>query len=135
MHKTLYIFTSLLLTAAALLSCSKTQDLDGEHTVIISGIVSETASNTPLEGVMITFCATDKENVSISSSQNVYTDSNGRYRIESDGFINPMTCTLDVTHPGFSSTRKTILVNWSGPSYDEKKNIFFVNDCNFHLER
>lgn len=135
MHKTLYIFTSLLLTAAALLSCSKTQDLDGEHTVIISGIVSDTASNTPVEGVMITFSAIDKEGISINVSQNVYTDSNGRYRIESDGLYDPLTCTLDVTHPGFSSTRKTILVNWSGPSYDEKKNIFFVNDCNFHLER
>lgn len=135
MHRKIQFTTILLLALTFLCSCSKERKLDGDFTVVINGTVSVAATGEPVEGVMITFKAIDTKRSTELISRNIYTDSNGIYMIESEGFNRPITCILDVTHPDYNSIIKTILVNWNSSSYDDETNTFFVNECDFHLEK
>lgn len=135
MHRNIHIITIMLLALTFLCGCSKERKLDGDFTVVINGTVSVAATGEPVEGVQITFKAIDTNHSKELISRTIYTDSNGSYMIESEGFYSPLKCILDVTHPDYNGIMKTILVNWNSSSYDDETNTFFVNECNFHLEK
>ena len=133
--------TFWLLSIAAFCSCSP-GSLDGGYTgegmtLIISGTVSETASKQPLEGVKIMFQAYESEgNPDLPAiTQNAYTDSHGAFNIKAEGFSSAVTCILTTDHPDYSSVRKDILINWKGTSYDFQTRTFYVNDCDFHIDK
>ena len=135
MHRNIHFIKIMLLALIVLCGCSKERKLDGDFTVVINGTVSVAATGEPLEGVQITFKAIDTNRSKELISRNIYTDSNGSYMIESEGFNSPLKCIIDVTHPDYNSIMKTILVNWNSSSYDDETNTFFVNECDFHLEK
>ena len=105
--------------------------------VIINGTVSDISSNEPLEGVKIVFKAYNAENPGTEPivSMNAYTDSKGVFNIKSDGYTSAILCEIDAEHPGYSDVTKEIYINWNGTSFDEASLSFFVNDCDFHLEK
>lgn len=132
--------TLWLLSIAAFCSCSlvdQENEINDTMTLIISGTVSDNASKQPLEGVKIIFQAYASEGQSDSPeiSQNAYTDSNGVFSIKATGFSSAVTCVLTTDHPDYSSVRKDILINWTGTSYDFQTKTFFVNDCDFHVDK
>lgn len=131
--------TLWLLFTAAFCSCSTftSEPEILENTVIISGIVSDIKSGTPIEGVKINFqiYTGDITQTTPVDIQNAYTDSKGVFSIMSDGHISSVTCIIVTEHEEYSSVRKELLINWSGTSYDFERKTFFVNDCDFHLEK
>lgn len=138
MHRLLKIFTFWLLSLAAFCSCSKeNNDIAEGGTIIISGSISDIGTKRPIESVKVLFSAYESHEDSALpvNEQNVYTDSNGSYSIMASGFSTPVTCVIVTEAEGYASVRKEILVNWEGISFDRATNTFFVNDCDFHLER
>ncbi len=141
MQRLFNIMTLWLLSIAAFCSCSPAY-LDGgdtaeDLTLIIAGTVSETAGSKPVEGVKIRFQAYGPKGLSDSPvmTQNAYTDSQGVFSIKAEGFSSAVTCVLVTEHPDYSSVRKDILINWKGTSYDIQTRTFFVNDCNFVVDK
>lgn len=137
-----------LSAAAALASCSlallnnKDEAVDGNHTVIISGAVSDITSNSPLQGIKITLQAFP-ENVIYPLpilTLSEYTDNNGMFTIGAGGFSEIISCKItasstDMENMPYSTAVQEHHISWSGPSYDEEKLTFFVNDCNFQLSK
>lgn len=123
---------------AAFCSCSPGADpISDDQTVIISGTVSDISTNSPLEGVKIVFHAFDSDDLQLApvAAQNAYTDSKGVFSIVSGGHTSSVMCVIETSHDEYSSVRKEILINWKGTSYDMDRKTFFVNDCDFHLEK
>ena len=133
--------------AATSLSCSmallndEEAALNGEFTISVNGVVSNIATNAPLEGVKVTFEAFDETSLSVMPLITLtdVTDSKGVYTIKAKGFSDPVTCTITA-----ESTEKTgnyetltnkVVVTWSGNSFDSESKTFFVNDCNFQMKR
>ena len=138
MHRLLYISTIWLLLVAAFCSCSKfdAQIAEGAS-ITISGNVSDISSGKALEDVRIQFLAYDSRNMKglPVTEQKVYTDSKGTYTISASGFASPVTCVIIAEGEGYGSVRKEVFINWEGSSYDRESNTFYVNECNFHMER
>ena len=139
----------ILLSAAAMaLSCSLAlvnngdEVVAGEHTVVISGIVSDLDSKKPLQGMKITMQAFP-ENVLYPLpivTLTEYTDNNGTFSLEADGLSEVITCKVTVSSPDMAAmpyepASQEHHISWSGPSFDENNRIFFVNDCNFQLPK
>lgn len=132
------IMTLWLLSIAAFCSCDQgpIYSDETEKTVIITGIVSDLSSTHPIEGVKVIFNAYAGNNGrNALNTQNVYTDSNGAFNITAERIDKAVTCVINTEHEDYVSVKKEIIVNWSGISYDEHRNTFFVNDCDFHLEK
>ena len=130
--------TLWLLSIAAFCSCSDSMDPDysdpSDKTVMINGTVSEISTRLPIEGVKIAFMAYGKAGQPISTI-NAYTDSRGAFKLKAERIGTVVTCTLISEHPDYSGIEKEIIINWTGPSYDPESRIFYINDCDFHLER
>jgi hypothetical protein len=148
MIKTFTRLLALIALATATLSCSKAfingEDavLDGDLTIVVSGVASDVATNTPLTGIKVTFAAYHSEN-SLSvlplATKTVYTDSNGVYAVEVTGFSENVTCTLTAESTDQNETRyetmtNKIIVSWNGNSFDKIKGRFVVNNCNFQMK-
>lgn len=132
------IMTLWLLSIAAFCSCDQGPIYSDktEKTVIINGAVSDLSSTDPIEGVKVIFNAyAGNGERSALNTQNVYTDSKGAFNIIAEKIDQAVTCVITTEHEEYVSERKEIIVNWSGISYDEKRSTFFVNDCDFHLEK
>lgn len=133
--------TIWLLSIAAFCSCSDSEDPNyndpADKTVIINGSVSEINSRQPIEGVKIAFMAYSKAGRTDEpvSSINAYTDSRGAFNLKAEKIGTAVTCILFTEHPDYTGIEKEIIINWTGPSYDPERRIFYVNDCDFHLER
>ena len=137
----------MLLTLSAAFSCTAAFVMDetdgqggaGELSLRITGTVSDMNSLTPLEGMKITFnsrsTSSDKEQQ--QTELNVYTDNNGVYIIEAAGFHESITCTITASDPDdiYSDASQEVEVLWTGVSFDEMKEKFIVNDCDFKLKR
>lgn len=137
MHRLLKIFTFWLLSLAAFCSCSKGPEMTEGGIIVISGTISDMDTKQPLEGVKILFTAYDSdEDFTLPvTEQNVYTDSKGSYSIMASGFSTPVTCVIVTEAEGYAAVRKEVFVNWEGTSFDRVSNSFFVNECDFHLEK
>ena len=148
MIKTFTKILALIVFAASTLSCSmafldgEEAHLDGNLTIAVSGVASDVATNTPLTGIKVTFAAYPADNpISILplATKTVYTDGNGVYTVEVTGFNENVTCTLtaestDQNEVRYEPMTNKILVSWTGNSFDAKKGIFVVNDCNFQMK-
>ena len=148
MIKTIVKILALIVLATATLSCSKAflggedSNLDGDLTIIVSGVASDVATNAPLTGIKVTFAAYPADN-SLSvlplTNKTVYTDGNGVYTVEVKGFSENVTCTLTAestaqNETAYETMTNKILVNWNGNSFDQSKGRFVVNDCNFQMK-
>lgn len=148
MIKTISKILALTVLATAALSCSKAfldgeeSNLDGNLKIIVSGAASDVVSNTPLTGIKVTFAAYPADNtISILplTTKTVYTDGNGIYRVEVMGFSENITCTLtaestEQNETGYETLSNRLHVTWNGNSFDQSKNTFIVNDCNFQMK-
>ena len=125
---------------AAFCSCS---NIEGQipsletygGTVVITGSVSDMHTKKPVEGVKIIFSAFEAEKTSPFATQNVYTDSRGIFNLTAEDMASAERCMITADHTDYASVTKEIIINWGGISYDADNGIFYVNDCDFHLER
>lgn len=144
MIRVLRYFAILLLVPTAVLSCSKAAEAESMESdaalegnkVLISGIVADEHGN-PLEGISIHLLEyldiTDL--ASPVNSIKSTTDKDGYYSIYAEGDLSPMLCYVKAEDPNgiYMTQVKTVLVKWSGPTFDKDANMFVVNDCNFIL--
>lgn len=125
---------------AAFCSCSdlKSSDMhDGfyvETNIVINGTVSESGSGLPVEGVKLLLKGYNASGNSVLS-QDSYTDSQGTFNLKSVYVNKAIRCTIATDHKEYSSMQKEIIINWSGTSFDPESRTFYVNDCDFHIER
>lgn len=141
------IFMALLSTAV-ILSCSMafvdndSSSLEGACMLIVTGSVSDVEASTPLKDIKISFSAYP-QNGSLSKplfSQTVYSDSNGIYAIEAEGFDEPVTCRItaestDLDELPYKTAVQEVNINWSDTGYDAENNRYFINDCDFKLSK
>ena len=125
---------------AVLLSCSEMDgslDLKESGTVVISGTISDIDTKQPLEAVKMDFQAFDSRNDEFRPeyNQKVYTDSKGFFTITASGFTSRITCIVTAEAEGYRKEQKEVHINWDGTSFDEETSTFYVNDCDFHLEK
>ena len=142
MQKLLNIITFWLLSMAAFCSCTSTEEhsitaTDGTRTIIITGTVSEAAGNAAIEGIKLIFEAYDPESSSSAplTTINAYTDSQGTFSITADGFTTSVNGVITTDNPDYKTVSKQVLVTWKGTSYDPETRTFFINNCDFHLEK
>ena len=143
MIKTLKKILALATLAAASTSCSmaflndEESSLDGDHRIIVTGVVSDVATNRPLSEIKVTFSAFAENSLSILplTSKTVNTDTKGEYTIEAFGFSEPVTCTLTAENPEYGTMTNKIVVTWTGSTFDSSSKTFIVNDCNFQMKK
>lgn len=146
------LIKTLALAAAAVLATScayillddKKPDAvsKGEYNIVISGLVSDIASNTAIQDIQIIFEAFASNDISILpvESKTVKSDSRGIYLIEAKGFSEPITCRLCAESPQgaevkYRSEVNEIVVTWKEESFDKETNTLYVNDHNFQLTK
>lgn len=141
------IFIALLTTAVSL-SCSMafvdndSSSLEGDCTLIVTGSVSDVETSTPLKGIKISFSAYPQDGSSSKPllTQTVYSDSNGIYAIEAEGFEEPVTCRITAESPDlkelpYKTAVQEVNINRSDTGYDAENNRYFINDCDFILSK
>jgi hypothetical protein len=103
----------------------------------VSGTASDISTGQPLEEIKITIHAYEKLDGSVANtvSKTTYTDNKGRFTISADGFTNQTTCLVTAEDPDgiYEGANQEIKISWSQTSMLD--NVFFVNDCDFYLER
>lgn len=132
----------LLSASIAALSCSvedfpKVEETDS-NTIIASGAVSDRSTGEALEGIIIHLYAV--ENTTDGEVEHIkhgYTNSQGYFTITSNGFSNPVSCTITTEDPSgiYESEQQEMNISWQGISYDKYNRCFYVNDCNFYLRK
>lgn len=148
MIKKLFNILALAVLSAASLSCSKAllsdyeEALKGEFTIAVNGVVSDVAANSPIKDINVTFSAYAENAISVLplSSMTVKTGVDGTYSIEMSGFSDPVTCIIQAesdeeSDQQYESMSSEIVVTWAGNSFDPERKTFFVNDCNFQMEK
>lgn len=148
MIKKLKNILALAILAAASISCSKAllndaeEALKGEFTIAVNGVVSDVATNAPIEDIYVTFSAYAENTLSVLPliSKTVKTGIDGTYSIEVSGFSDPVVCIVKAESPEesdqqYESMSSEIVVTWAGNSFDPERKIFFVNDCNFQMKK
>lgn len=148
MIKTFKKILALTLLAAISASCSmaflgdEEAAMDGDLTLVITGVVSDVKTNEPVSDIKVTFSAFAENSLSVlpMTSMTATTDSKGIYTVEIFGFSKPVTCTLtatstDQTADEYETMTNKIVVNWRGSSFDNANRTFYVNDCNFQMKK
>lgn len=119
-------------------ACSKADVclLEGEGTVVVSGIVSDKSSTSPLNDMKIVFEAYSTRGKLIDT-QTVYSSSDGTYTVESSGYTSEIKCILKASDSSKSYTNGKIElhVDWDGSPFNKETNTFFVNNCNFYMKK
>lgn len=136
MQKLINIVTLWLLSIAAFCSCTEGYNPSLERnveTVMITGSVSDMDTKEPVEGAKIVFAAFNRQLIPLST-QNVYTDSRGIFNLKAEDMASVERCMITASHTDYTSITKEIIINWNSISYDADNGIFYVNDCDFHLE-
>jgi hypothetical protein len=135
----------LLSVTMAALSCStgpnefENTEYEGTYTVVVSGTASEKSTSQPLEGIKITLHAAEPvvNNSGEVRTMTVYTDNKGRFTLTAEGFTREISCTItsDDMKGIYEYGRQDMKIFWKGPSYDSKTGTFYVNDCDFYMEK
>lgn len=119
-------------------ACSKDDVcmLEGEGTVIISGVVSDKSSTSPVKDMKIIFEAYTTRGKLIDS-KTVYSSSDGTYTVESSGYTSEINCILKASDSSDTYAESTVELNvdWNGSPFDKATRTFFVNNCNFYMKR
>lgn len=135
--KHLHIFCILLL-ALSVTSCMKDHYsmLAGEGTIIISGVISDKETGMPLKDIKVVYEACSPKG-SLIVTKTAYTSDQGIYTIESEGYTTEVNCTVTAegAEKGYSQSMTDLHIDWSGSTFSVEKNTFYVNDCNFYLQK
>lgn len=139
---------ALTILAAISISCStallndEETVLDGEFAIVVNGVVSDVVSNAPIKDIQVTFSAFATNSLSVMPliSKTVSTKSDGTYSFKVFGFSDPVTCKITAMSKEDAENRyetmtNKVVVTWEGNSYDPDSKTFFVNDCNFQMEK
>ena len=116
--------------------------LDGEFAIAVNGVVSDVATNAPLKDIQVTVSAFATNSLSVMPliSKTVMTEADGTYSFKVFGFSDPVTCKITAMSKEDAENRyetmtNKVVVTWEGNSYDPDSKTFFVNDCNFQMEK
>ena len=139
---------ALTILAAISISCStallndEETVLDGEFAIVVNGVVSDVVSNAPIKDIQVTFSAFATNSLSVMPliSKTVSTKADGTYSFKVFGFSDPVTCKITAMSKEDAENRyetmtNEVVVTWEGNSYDPDSKTFFVNDCNFQMEK
>ena len=134
--KAAYILSFILLMLAAACSKDDVCMLEGEGTVIISGVVSDKSSTSPVKDMKIIFEAYTTRGKLIDS-KTVYSSSDGTYTVESSGYTSEINCILKASDSSDTYAESTVELNvdWNGSPFNKATRTFFVNNCNFYMKR
>lgn len=125
----------LLIMASA---CSKADLclLEGEGTVVISGIVSDKTSISPLKDMKIVYEAYTTRGKLIDT-KTVYSSSDGTYTVESSGYTSEIRCVLKASDSSksYANGKIELHVDWNGSPYNKVVSTFVVNDCNIYMRK
>lgn len=125
----------LLIMASA---CSKADLclLEGEGTVVISGIVSDKTSISPLKDMKIVYEAYTTKGKLIDT-KTVYSSSDGTYTVESSGYTSEIRCVLKASDSSksYANGKIELQVDWNGSPYNKEVRTFVVNDCNIYMRK
>jgi hypothetical protein len=127
----------LLSVSMAALSCSNTiEEEDKTYTVVISGTASDKVTSEPLRGIKINLYAAEEGNGEIHNI-NTRTDETGSFMLSAGGFTRQISCTItaDDENRIYSFAQQDLKISWSGPTFDVYTNYFYVNDCDFYMEK
>jgi len=131
----------LLSVTMAALSCSKElpPERHESYTIVVSGTASDKADGTPLQDIRIHLYTAElvtNGDVKVSTTE-VNTDHKGHYTLTLDGFNEPISCTITASDPDgiYATSQQELRILWRGTSYDEYTGYFYVNDCDFYLEK
>lgn len=144
MNKLILNTLILLLASTAVLSCSHVYmdaempaDADALLELSVSGTASDISTGQPLEEIKITIHAAEQPDGSETNliSKTAYTDNSGKFTISADGFRNQTTCMIIAEDPDgiYEDAIQEIKISWSSTSM--LGNVFYVNDCDFYLEK
>jgi hypothetical protein len=135
-RKAAYILSFLLLMLVA--ACSKGDEcmLDGKGTVIISGVVSDKSTTSPVKDMKIIYEAYTTRGKLIDS-KTVYSSSDGTYTVESSGYSSEINCVLKASDSSDTYADSVIELNvdWNGSPFNKATCSFIVNNCNFYMKR
>lgn len=125
----------LLIMASA---CSKADLclLESEGTVVISGIVSDKTSISPLKDMKIVYEAYTTRGKLIDT-KTVYSSSDGTYTVESSGYTSEIRCILKASDSSksYANGKIELHVDWNGSPYNKEVSTFVVNDCNIYMRK
>lgn len=133
----IFILFALALTAVSASSCMSgflETGLNGEEgTLIICGLVVDKDDNKPLKGIEMTFQCSEEGIGKIT----VHTDESGMYKIECQGLTEVVRGYVAARDPEglYLDSIRDVVVRWIGDGFNEQTNTFFLNDCNFALQR
>ena len=103
----------------------------------VSGTASDISTGQPLEDIKITIHAAEQPDGSGTNlvSKTAYTDNTGKFTISAEGFNNQTTCKIIAEDPDgiYEDSIQEIKISWSSTSM--LGNVFYVNDCDFYLEK
>ncbi len=133
----------LLSVAMAALSCSKGLPYEpydkASYTIVVSGTASDKSDGTPLQNIGITLYAAEKAagKEAVISTTEVRTDNNGSYTLTLGGFSKPISASITASDPTgtYGTSQQEIRISWNGTSFDEYTGYFYVNDCDFYMEK
>ncbi len=141
MQKYIIKILLLLLSGAAVLSCSKVADAAFSEEglkVEIQGIVTDADSDEPLEGILIQILGGAEHVKSVDNTISTYTGENGRFAIFTlyEDTPNPSKIIATATDlkGEYGSAEQEMVISSSG-AYNIGNGIFFINNCNFHLKK
>ena len=125
----------LLIMASA---CSKADLclLESEGTVVISGIVSDKTSISPLKDMKIVYEAYTTRGKLIDT-KTVYSSSDGTYTVESSGYTSEIRCILKASDSSksYANGKIELHVDWNGSPYNKVVSTFVVNDYNIYMRK
>lgn len=110
--------------------------LEGEGTVIITGIISDKDSGKPLKDIKVGYEAYSLRGKLIDT-KTVYSSSDGTYTIENSGYTTVINCILKASDSENIYTEGEIELNvyWEGSPFNVEDETFVVNNCNFYLKK
>lgn len=135
----------ILLAAASVISCDKAllsddvYEMDGDYRIVVTGSVSDLTDNAPLENIKVSLDAYPPSVLYPLPiiTMTVYTTNKGLFSFDATGFTSSIICSIkaESTDGLYASSTQEINVSWTGPTFDQENNTFFVNDCNFKLTK
>lgn len=110
--------------------------LEGEGTVIISGIISDKDSGKPLKDIKVEYEAYSLRGKLIDT-KTVYSSSDGTYTIENSGYTTVINCILKASDSEniYAEGEIELNVYWEGSPFNVEDETFVVNNCNFYLKK
>lgn len=143
----------VLLASTALLSCSAgyehmedddfppySSNAGAEKSLVINGTVLSLHDVLPLEGIKITLHASeisDDDDATEFDKIIEYTDNRGIFTIKASGYKTPISCIITAEDPNgiyLSGKHEIPNIQWDN-SYNMQGGTWYVNDCDFHLEK